>query len=184
MALTEKEKGYQKKWRSTQKCKDYQKKYKKETSKTPQRIAYVKKYVRTPEHKARNDEWVKNNREKVNAKHRRYCHTLKGKFNDCKKKDRKKFGWVDETFTLELMRQVNLRDKKCIYCGEELDIVHFNGNSEYDHFNPFKPFSILNMVKACHNCNKSKNQADVLQWMKYMKLIPSKFVLDLYKEVY
>ena len=73
--LTEKEKEYQRKWRSTQKCKDYQAKYTKEYQKTPQRIAWNKKYRKTEGYKEYNKKWVRENPDKVKAKLQKYSKT-------------------------------------------------------------------------------------------------------------
>lgn len=140
---------------------------------------YIKNKERDRERKRKYDiEWAKRNPEKAKAKYRRYYHSLKGIRNMLAKHDRRRLGLKTE-ITYEDIKMVNERDKVCVYCGKD-----FEGKVEYDHINPFKPFSKCNIVKTCKSCNKSKSSADVMQWLAHKKYEVSPKIQELYKKVY
>ncbi len=122
--------------------------------------------------------WTKNNPEKVKKKYHKYYLTLKGIVNRLKKHDKKRFGIYNKEITKELIQLVNDRDKSCVYCRKL-----FNSNTiEYDHINPFKPFSKFNMVRCCQTCNRGKLNANVFEWCKFKGYIPDKIVLELFNK--
>jgi len=125
-----------------------------------------------------NNKWQRENKDKVSAKYKRYSISLKGIVNALKKKDKKKFGFISNELTVELIKQVNERDLFCVYCKKKLEGI----KSEYDHLNPFLPLSKINLVKCCKICTKSKSSANVLEWSNFMGYKPNGIVIELLKK--
>jgi hypothetical protein len=64
-----------------------------------------------------------------------------------------------------------------LYCGGE-----FLPRQEYEHINCFKPFSINNIARVCSKCNQSKNNSDLIEWMKFNNLKITDDILNLYNK--
>lgn len=153
--------------KTKEELKEYKKKYHQEWKKKyPERYEKKKEYDK---------KWDRDNKDKVKAKYKRYLGTLKGIVNMIKKKDMKKFGYVSKELNIELIKEVNERDKLCVYCRNDLNKFKI----EYDHLNPFLPISKYNLVRCCRECNRSKSSANVLEWCNFKKYIPSNIVLFL-----
>lgn len=153
-----------KKWRESEKGKISKKKWRDDN---PEKV------------KASNRKYVKNNLDKVKEKFKRYYNTPKGTANMLRKHDARRLGIKKSKLTWQIVEMVNERDKECVYCGCKL-----NGNVEYDHINPFKPFSKNNIVRACNNCNKDKSRANMIEWINFKKYKISQKLRDLYKKAY
>lgn len=186
----EEKREYHKKWREENKDKikaadekfrksDKGKKYMKEYNKTDKAKSYRKKWeeVHKEEMKAHRRRY--NNSDKGKAKNKKYYYTAKGIANMLRKHDKKRLGITEHKLTWQIIEMVNNRDKECVYCGCKL-----NENIEYDHPNPFRPFSKNNIVRACSKCNKDKSRADMIQWMNFKGYKISQKLLDLYKKTY
>jgi len=186
----EEEKKYYRKWRkdNPDKVKIADEKYRK----SDKRKEYLKKYRKTEKFKKYKKKWEGehveemkahrrryNNSDKGKAKNKKYYYTVKGIANMLRKHDVRRLGIKKSKLTWQIIEMVNERDKVCVYCGCEL-----NGNVEYDHLNPFLPFSKRNIVRTCRKCNKDKSRADMIQWMNFKGYKISKKLLDLYKKVY
>lgn len=122
-------------------------------------------------------EWDRKNPEKRNARCRKYYNTSKGKLNMLKKHDARRLG-IKSTLTLEEFEKVIKRDQECVFCGKEII------NEEFDHINPFKPFSKDNIVRCCRDCNRGKSRADMIQWMNYQGYKISEKLKEIYKKAY
>lgn len=122
--------------------------------------------------------WNKNNPDKVKEKFHKYYLTLKGTVNRLKKNDYKRFKINNKEITTDLIKLVNYRDKSCVYCRNEFKNLNY---IEYDHINPFKPFSKFNMVRCCKNCNRSKLNANVFEWCKFKGYTPVSIIFELYR---
>lgn len=133
-----------------------------------------RKYCASEKYKEYNKIWNLNNKDKNLARGRKYSKTPKGIANSLKKKDRKKFGEADPSLNHKLILMLIERDKNCVYCGSLL-----KDEVEYDHLNPFLPFSKINSVRCCLSCNRSKLNANVLDWLKFKKLEPNKLILEM-----
>jgi len=183
-------KEYHRKWRedNRDKAKASDEKFRK----SDKRKEYLKKYAKTEKAKSYKKKWEEKNvekrreysrnygkSEKGKIRFKRYYNTDKGTVNMLRKHDAKRLGIKNSELTLEVVQMVNKRDKECVYCGCEL-----NGNIEYDHINPFKPFSKNNIARACNSCNKDKSRANMMEWMSFKGYKISKKLLDLYKKVY
>jgi 5-methylcytosine-specific restriction endonuclease McrA len=125
-----------------------------------------------------NNKWQRENPDKVRAKYKRYSISIKGIVNTLKKKDKKKFGYIDKNLNIELIKEVNKRDLFCVYCGRDLSNIKI----EYDHLNPFLPMSNINLVRCCKICNRSKSSANVLEWCEFNNFEPKNIVLELLKK--
>ncbi|HLG24209.1 MAG TPA: HNH endonuclease signature motif containing protein [Candidatus Nanoarchaeia archaeon] len=186
---------YQKKWiiKNSEKWKEIQKKSRDSPKRkrydaiwqktSPKAKLIRKKYNESEKGKMYKKEWTLNNPDKIKAKYARYYSSTKGIINHLKKNERKKFRIEPKNITFELINVVNQRDKNCVYCGKSLPDKPTNKNDvHYDHLNPFKPFSEINMVRCCGSCNHQKSNADVLQWCEFKGYKPSKIVYDLLKK--
>ncbi len=153
-----------------------------------------KKYSMSEGCKAKQKEWRDNNkdkikeswrkysnenRDKIRKKYKRYYDTDKGTVNMLRKHDVRRFGIKDSLLTLGIIKMVNERDTNCIYCRCE-----FNDNIEYDHINPFRPFSKFNILRCCKKCNKEKSKANMKEWMNFMGYKISEKLEELYKKAY
>lgn len=136
-----------------------------------------RRFNKSDKRKEYDKRWIKENPDKVKAKFKRYYNSTKGIVNYLKKRDKKKFKFINDEITMELIDVVNQRDTSCVYCHKALRDI----KKEYDHLNPFKPFSKFNMVKCCKTCNRRKNNADVFAWSKFMNYKPSQIVYDLHQ---
>ena len=130
----------------------------------------IKKYGR---------EYRKENRDKENIRGRKHYYTIKGTATMLRKHDARRLGVKKSKLTWQIVDMVNKRDRVCVYCGCEL-IKNIN----YDHINPFKPFSKNNIVRTCDNCNKDKSRANMIEWMNFKRYKISQKLLDLYEKVY
>lgn len=127
--------------------------------------------------------WRANNPDKVRMSQYKFAKSDKGKLNNITKiqRRRKKFGF--EKPSIEVIKLVDARDKKCVYCGRE-----FSGTGRerfaptYDHLDAFKPLSEINAVKVHYACNSSKQDKPVLKWLKEKGYQPSPVVLELLKK--
>ena len=126
-----------------------------------------------------NRRYRKDNKDKCNEKGRRHYYTTKGTATMLRKHDARRLEVKKSKLTWQIIEMINKRDKECVYCGCEL-----NGNVEYDHINPFRPFCKNNIVRACGNCNKDKSRADMIQWMNFKGYKVSEKLLDLHKKAY
>ena len=117
--------------------------------------------------------------ERLRKKYEKYYNSIKGIINRLKKADKKRFGIENKNITIELITELDRKYIICPYCGNE-----FKPRFEYDHINPFKPFSRYNIVRACDKCNKDKSRADMMQWMSFKKLKVSEKLEELYKKAY
>lgn len=161
---SEKRKEYLKNYQKSDKSKEYQNKYKEEHREEAK--AYDKMYR-------------KKYPEKANARRRKYYYTAKGIATMLRKHDARRLGVKKSLLTWQIIEIITERDKVCVYCGCEL-----NGNVEYDHINPFKPFSEKNIVRSCNSCNKDKSRADMVQWMNFKGYKISEKLKELYKKAY
>ena len=186
------DKEYHKKWREKNKDKvkaidkkhresEKRKKYLKEYQKTDKFKEYKKKYVEEhrEEAKAYDKKYREANPEKSRERFRKYNKTTKGTAKMLRRHDAKRLGINNNEFTYKIIDMINKRDLVCVYCGCEL-----NGNIEHDHINPFKPFSINNIVRCCKDCNKDKSRADMVQWMNFKGYKISEKLQELYKKAY
>jgi len=175
----EKWKEIQEKSRNSPKRKEYDAIWQKTS---PKAKLIRKRYNESEKGKIYKKEWVLKNPDKIKAKYNRYYNSLKGIVNRLKKNERRKFkfpGCVDE-ITVELIEIVNKRDRDCVYCGKKLPEMPTKRNDlHYDHLNPFKPFSKINIVRCCGSCNHQKSNADVLQWCEFKGYKPARIVYDL-----
>ena len=187
---TEEKKEYHRKWREDNPDKikaadekfrksDKRKEYLKGYRKTDKAKSYKKKYDNEHKEKQLEHQRKYNNSDKGKAKNRKYYYTPKGTANMLRKHDKKRLGITEHKLTWQIVEMVNERDKECVYCGCEL-----NGNVEYDHINPFKPFSKYNIARACDNCNKDKSRANMIEWMNFKGYKISQKLLDLYEKAY
>ena len=113
--------------------------------------------------------------DRVRKKDAKYYSSLKGIVNRLKKSDRKKFNIENKEITIDLIKELDIKFTFCMYCGEE-----FKPRFDYDHINPFKPFSKNNIIKVCSKCNQSKNNANLLEWMNFKKFTISDKIMELY----
>lgn len=146
---------------------------------SPKAKEITKKFRKSDKQKEYDREWNKANPEKVRAKHKRYYLTTKGIINRLKKIDRSRFRIENTNLTIELIERVNLRDTRCVYCGKKFNDLKDYKFIQYDHINPFKPFSENNMVRCCSSCNQSKSNSNVMEWCNFMKYSPLPIVLEL-----
>ena len=204
-----KERERQIKRRKTQHYKEYQKKYQKEwrisnpdkvkeirnkAEKNPKRKEYLSKWWKTSQKakairkrfnqsikaKEYHKKWDMENPEKLKNKYAKYYISIKGVVNRLKKNEARKFKGNVSNITVDLIKMVDKRDKNCVYCGKNLPEKPMNRNDiHYDHINPFKPFSKINIARCCGSCNHKKSNADVLQWCEYNGYKPAKIVYDL-----
>jgi hypothetical protein len=142
------------------------------------------RYRQTEKYKDYNKEWNKNNPEKVKLKYRKYNKTLKGILNWLKKRDRRSFGFVNKELTLDLLKEINERDKICPYCKKEFETDLARQDIHYDHINPFKQLNENNIVRCCRKCNQSKMNADLLQWMKFKGYEITEDIKQIYLKAY
>ena len=157
--------------------KEYIKKWWKES---PKAKAIRKRYFKSEKGRLYDKEWVKNNPEKVKIKYKKYYDSIKGIVCRLKKADMRRFKISNKNITIELIEMVNARDKSCVYCGKEfLDLNNFM-EIQYDHVNPFMPFSKTNMVRCCNFCNQEKSNADVIQWCKFNNFIVTPIIQEFY----
>lgn len=184
------QKEYQRKWRKENPEK--MKLIREKSEARPERKAYVKlwqktspkakairqKFSQNPRKKEYDKQWNKNNPDKVKAKYTKYYKTIKGVVNYLKKKDKKKFGTINNEITSELIKMVNERDTLCVYCLTDL----LKTKIEYDHLDAFLPFSNINIVRCCKKCNRSKSNGDVLKWCKRKGYTPAPIVYELLKK--
>lgn len=186
----EEKREYHRKWREENRDKmkaadekyrnsDKRKEYLKEYSKTDKAKAYKKKYEDEHKEEMKAHRRRYNNSDKGKAKNKKYYYTPRGTANMLRKHDKRRLGITEHELTWEIVEMVNERDKECVYCGCEL-----NGNVEYDHISPWKPFSKYNIVRACSSCNKDKSRADMVQWMNFKGYKISKKLQELYKKAY
>jgi len=109
-----------------------------------------------------NTEWREKNPERAKSKYEKYYNSIKGVINRLKKADKKRFKINNTNISYDLITKLDLIYKKCAYCGGD-----FKPRFEYDHINPFKPFSKTNIIKVCSKCNQSKNNSNLMEWMKW-----------------
>ncbi len=184
---------YQNKWRkeNPERMKEIHKK----SEQRPERKEYVREWQRTSpkakEIRKRFDEnnvgykkeydklWNKKNPDRVKKKHKKYYSSIKGIVNRLKKADKKRFGIINNGITFDLIKSIDDKYKKCIYCGGE-----FKPRFDYDHINSFKPFSKDNIIKVCSGCNQSKNNANLLEWMKFKNYEITEEILEIYGRAY
>ena len=126
-----------------------------------------------------NKKWTEKNPERVRKKYEKYYSSLKGIVNRLKKADKKIFNFINNSITIDLISNLDILYKKCPYCGEE-----FKPRFDYDHLNPFKPFSKTNIIKVCSRCNQSKNNSNLLEWLKFKGYPISEELSNLYKKEY
>jgi len=157
--------------------KEYVKKWWKEN---PKAKAIRKKFYNSEKSKEYNTKWNKDNPDKLKAKYRRYYKSIKGIVNRLKKSDMRKFGISNDKITIELIEMVNSRDKSCVYCGKIfLDLNNFK-EIQYDHINPFMPFSKINIIRCCKTCNLEKSNSDLIQWCKFKGYVISPIIQKFY----
>lgn len=115
------------------------------------------------------------NPERVRIKYEKYASSVKGIINRLKKADNKRFNLTNTELSYDLITSLDIKFKVCPYCGGE-----FKPRFDYDHINPFKPFSKFNILKVCSKCNQSKNNANLLDWAKFKGYNLSNEVIELY----
>src|SRR3989338_4238843 len=185
--LIQKRKEYQRNWwRTSPKAKLYNQKPERKAYKlnwdrtSPKRKLSVQRYVMGDKKKEADRRYAKKHPDMIKKKYKRYYSSIKGIVNYLKKHDRKKYKIETKDITPELIIAVNERDKNCVYCGKPLPDKPTNKNDiHYDHVNPFKPFSEINIVRCCGSCNHQKSNADALQWCEHKGYKPAKIVYDL-----
>jgi hypothetical protein len=121
-------------------------------------------------------EYIERNPERNIKKYEKYYSSIKGIINRLKKSDKKRFNIDNNELTIELITYLDNKYKNCIYCGGE-----FKPRFDYDHINPFKPFSKKNIIKVCSKCNQSKNNANLLDWMNFKGYKITEEIEELYK---
>lgn len=183
---------YQQEWRA--KNPDKWKSIRKKSESSPKRKLYLSNWWKTSpkaqvirrrfnesiKSKEYHKKWNMTNPEKIKKKDVRYYNSIKGIVNYLKKNERRKFKIEPKNITPELISAVNQRDKNCVYCGKTLPDKPTNKNDvHYDHLNPFKSFSEINMVRCCGSCNHQKSNGHVLEWCEYKGYKPAKIVYDL-----
>ncbi len=129
-------------------------------------------------------EFFESNKELCRKYSKKYCNSSKGKAKRLyqQEKRRYKFGAWKDKVSAELIKLVNERDKVCVYCHREFESVNPNHNPRYptyDHLNCHFPFSNINIVKCCSECNSSKNSTNVLEWCIKKAYKPSEIVFEL-----
>ena len=205
----EKEQERQRRRRETPEYKKYQREYQKgwrlknpdkvkairnKAEKNPKRREYIsnwwknnpkakairKRFNESIKAKEYYKKWNMENPEKLENRYAKYYASIKGVVNRLKKNEARKFKGNVNNITIDLIEMVDKRDKNCVYCGKKLPEKPMNRNDiHYDHINPFKPFSEINIVRCCGSCNHQKSNADVLQWCEYKGYKPAKIVCDL-----
>lgn len=138
-------------------------------------------------HPTRNiDERIKNP-ERFRGYERKYIKTEKGKLKGIRIRDRNSkrnkyyFGKKYDEPTKEMIKTLEERDSKCVYCHCEFDSSNFN-NPKYptfDHLNSELPLIEINAVRACSRCNSSKSDSEVLEWCKKKGYVPNDIVYQL-----
>lgn len=187
------QRSYQKKWRKDNK--DKWKQIRDKSESRVERIEYKNKWQKeSPKAKLIRENfkennpntqreyskrWVKNNPDKDKEKGRKFYYTLKGTVKRLKSHDKRRLGIDNKEITIDLIKLVNDRDKNCVYCKKSFNNLI---EVEYDHINPFKPFSKFNMVRCCINCNRSKSNANVFEWCEFKGYVISEIVLDLFNK--
>jgi hypothetical protein len=126
-----------------------------------------------------NKSWNEKNPERVRKKYEKYYNSIKGIINRLKKSDKKRFNIDNNNLTIDLIIELDKKYSKCLYCEGE-----FKPRFDYDHINPFKPFSKDNIIKVCSKCNQSKNNSNLLDWIKFKKYNLSEELLELYNKAY
>lgn len=119
------------------------------------------------------------NQDRARKRYDKYYSSIKGIVNRLKKSDRKKFGIDNKDITIELISKLDVLYKKCPYCNGE-----FKPRFDYDHLNPFRPFSKENIVKVCSKCNQSKNNSNLIEWMEFKGYKISEELEILYNKSY
>ncbi len=86
------------------------------------------------------------------------------------------------TPTKEVLDEIKLRDKTCVYCGKEFDKSHLarnrndwdetehlnhrkNWDSVGDYMREGKPVSEI-VARCCHQCNSNRSDMALLAWFK------------------
>jgi hypothetical protein len=117
--------------------------------------------------------------DRVKVKYEKYYNSIKGIINRLKKADKKKFDIENNNINFKLITDLDVKFLICPYCNGD-----FKPRFDYDHLNPFKPFSESNIVKVCSKCNQSKNNANLLEWMAFKKLNVSNTLKEMYSKSY
>ena len=139
------------------------------------------KFAKSEKGKKYQRDWHKENPVKAKLKYKRYYNSVKGIINRLKKIDKARFGICNNNLTIELIEMVNSRDKQCPYCKKEfVDIRNFK-EIQYDHINPFLPFSKTNIVRCCDICNQEKGNANVFEWCEFNGYKPALIIYELVK---
>lgn len=169
----------------------------------PNAIIYRLKYRNSP----RGREVMRKAKERFNVKHpnywkqifnqekhrnqvKRYRKSDKGKatgYNIYDRKRRRNMLYLGKKIdwpTTELITMLRERDKVCFYCRTQFDYEDSNSllYPTFDHINPELPLNEINAVVACRRCNSSKNDTEVLSWLKEKKLEPSPVLLEMLKK--
>ncbi len=103
----------------------------------------------------RNNKWVENNRDKVNAAQRRWHKTsIKSIYKTLKQNSRKRRRIFDLK-QKDFIKWYNKQIKQCFYCKVKLKTIQRIGYNrfEIDRINNKKPYKINNMVLCCRLCN-------------------------------
>lgn len=140
--------------------------------------------------KCRDKYWFENKKDNpryillTKQRSKKYYCTPKGKQNQFKKYQKRIAKFKDGIIpTKEVIMMVDKRDKVCAYCGKEFAENGRHPNSQsYDHLNSSLPHSEINTVKCCRSCNSSKQDKNILSWMKKKNYSPSKKILQLLKK--
>lgn len=132
-------------------------------------------------------EWNKKHPERNRNKQKKFSKTDKGILSRIKtsEKRRKKNliraskKWDEPT--IEVIKFIRKRDKKCVYCNSEFNYSnkHHPKYPTYDHLNPNLSLNKYNAVLCCLSCNASKKDKNVLEWLKSKGYKPSRLILKL-----
>lgn len=135
-------------------------------------------------------EWIKLHPERAKEYYRKYRNSDKGKATWYNRYDRKRrrnmlyLGKKIDWPTTELITMLRNRDKVCFYCKSEFNYLDDESirYPTFDHINPELPLNEYNSVIACRLCNSSKNDTEVLTWLKSKGYEPSELLLELIRK--
>lgn len=106
-------------------------------------------------------DWATNNRGKRNESHRKYRHSLKGRFTEIKKKSIRD----GRVFILTFKEYCEVVVQPCYYCNNEFGQQVIAG-SGLDRIDSSIGYQFGNVVSCCKNCNTVKSNLLTMQEMK------------------
>lgn len=111
----------------------------------------------------RNNEYQRNNREKINKTYSEYKKKNRDYFNVYNQKRRSRQKKLAASFTLKDWQDaLKSFNHSCAYCGSTSEI-------QQEHYIPVASggaYTKDNIIPACATCNMSKNDKNIIEWYK------------------